>query len=65
MWQSRLLAQSGYVCSLCGSHQVKCKLINKEEYDELEKIWDLEDLQFNFPDGDDDDIPVFDISNCI
>lgn len=63
VWQSHSSAQSNGVCSLCGSHQIKCKPINKEEYDELERIWDLEDLQFNFPDEDDNDVPIFDLSS--
>jgi hypothetical protein len=43
---------------------VSCKPINKEEYEELERIWDLEDLQFNFPDdNNNNDIPIIDLSN--
>jgi len=64
MWKAFPSIKSNDVCSLCGSYQINCKLINKAEYDELQRIWDLEDLQSKLPkEDDDDDIPVFDLSN--
>lgn len=64
MWHMHIIPESKRNCSLCGSQQVKYQRINKTEYETLEKIWQLEDLQFNIPTiDDDDDIPVCDLSH--
>jgi hypothetical protein len=64
MWHPYPPLKLEHLCPLCGSQNTKCKPINKEEYDKLEQIWDLEDLQFQMPDdGEDEDIPMIDLSN--